>query len=93
VARDYSVTFLVTVHLHVKDDDAIERVERETGDFREFAYAFPEGEREEGAVEMLAYNVGCRDRPLSSLDGWADLPDDAVEARVAWQLDEWERIA
>ena len=39
-------------------------------------------ENEDELLEHLAVNLIARDLRLSQLDGWADLPDDAVEVRI-----------
>ena len=63
----------VTIH----DPDAIARCFTE--DWRSLMYQFDtEGE----VLDHLAITLGCREMSLSRLDGWADLPDDAVAARV-----------
>ncbi len=84
----YEVTFSVTVEVVVHDRDAISRVVENHDDqhnpqprqqggwgWRDHFYDLDEA----GAAEMLAYNLGVQHRRLASLDGWADLPDEAVE--------------
>lgn len=91
MSRKYEVEFTVTVVLTVNNDDVIERVVRETGDFENFPYCFVEGEREEAAVEMLARCCGILEEDINRLDGWADLTPDAATTKTNIVLERWKR--
>jgi len=72
------------VELTINDPDAIDRCFTE--DWRAAMYRF---DREQEVIDHLAINLGRRDMRLSALDGWADLPDTAVTARVLeWTTEE-----
>lgn len=76
------VTFIVDVELQIADPDVIERVTGPGGDeWREQLYDL---HTEQDVLKHLAYNCvanGCENATM--LDGWADLPREAVRMRVA----------
>ncbi len=72
--KRFDVTFTVSVLLTVNDEDALDRVQTE--EWRNSLYDLDE----KGAVEMLARCIGIQGWRLSNLDGWADMPDEAVTA-------------
>ena len=80
-ARTFVVHVTAVVEVTINDPDAIQRCF--TDEWRASMYRFDtEGE----VLDHLAIALGCREMQLSRMDGWADLPDDAVEARVL----DWE---
>lgn len=81
MARTFIVHVRAIVEVTINDPDAVARCF--TDDWRDAMYRFDtEGE----VLDHLAICVGCRDMRLSRMDGWADLPDSAVEARVlGWE--------
>ena len=46
---------------------------------------------EDEVLEMLAYNLAIRDRYLTQLDGWADMTNEAADARIV-DIDWWKPI-
>jgi hypothetical protein len=80
------VEFTRTVVVTVNDPDVIERVTGPNGDnWREQLYDL---HSEEDVLAHLAYNCvanGCENARM--LDGWADLPADAVTMEVVDDLD------
>lgn len=75
------VLLTVEVELTIKDPDVIERVTGPSGD--EWRAQLYNLHTKADVLEHLGYNCvanGCEN--ASMLDGWADLPPDAVEMRV-----------
>ena len=67
----HTVVFTIKVEMELAEgvlSDAL------TDDWKASAYDFGPNQRD-GVLEMLAWNLGIKDRNLSSLDGWADRED------------------
>lgn len=80
---EYMVQLRYTVRVTVTDDNAIDRVVNNDNDWSGsfyFSDVTDPTERRDKALGMLAANIGIGRSRLSSLDGWADMPDDAVRA-------------
>lgn len=87
MTQRYTVTFTVTVPLVINDPDALTRTR--TPEWRETFYDLTEA----GAIEVLARCVGILSLPLRRLNGWADLPDDAVDVGpVKIEMEGYERV-
>jgi hypothetical protein len=71
----------VEVEIEVNDREAIERVTGPGGDeWRSYAYQL---HTERDVLEHWAYNAVANGvERINRLDGWGDLPDDAVRLRV-----------
>lgn len=99
--RRYRVEFHVAVEFDV-DPEAIDRVVENRNDddvpvpygtgqrgWRDMLYSFDDDGPERGAVRMLAWNCGIKDRLTTSLDGWADMPASTVGSIDArYELDD-----
>ena len=70
----YRAIFEIEVEFQV-DPAAISRVLNNEDNWKGTFYNLDE----EGVIEMLAYNCGIRDRDISDLDGWSDLPATALK--------------
>lgn len=77
----HTVTMEVEVEVEISDPDVIERVTGPGGDeWRAHLYDL---RTEADVLEHLAYNcVANRCESAWLLDGWADLPKEAVQMRV-----------
>jgi hypothetical protein len=77
---DYDVELRVRVRLSIADEPTL--VARR----EDFAMT------EDDLMAHLAWMVGAQARSLSSLDGFADLPEELVTARVVFvDLENWTR--
>ena len=76
-----TVTMEVTVELKIGDPDVIERVTGPKGDeWRAHLYNI---HTEEEVLQHLAYNcVANGEEDAHRLDGWADLPPEAVSMKI-----------
>lgn len=88
----YQIEATVLVEVDINDDSVIRRCVENWNDenkpvpygqgqrgWRDVLYDLAE---EDEVIEHLAYNLGIRDRYLTQLDGWADMTDEAADARI-----------
>lgn len=76
-----TVTITRRVVVTVNNPDAVERITGPGGD--EWRSQFYDLHTEADVIEHFAYNAATNGvRRVNQLDGWADLPDDAVEMVV-----------
>ena len=105
MTRKFSVSFFVSVDLTVNDEDVITRVIENHNDEHIPMARVPRDQPwdianrgwkdiyydldTKGVIEMLARTCGIQDQYLSHLDGWADLPNDALDiGEVYIELDD-----
>jgi len=72
MTQRYNVTFRVTVPLTINDEDALTRTRTP-----EWRAQFEDNDEAE-TIDMLAEAIGLWCQSLNRLDGWTDLPVDAV---------------
>lgn len=88
----YRLYYTVIVEVDVNDDNVIARCVENHDDEgqpqvpekggRGWRDMFYDLDTDEKVLDMLAYNLAFNNRSLSSLDGWADLPDTAAHAEI-----------
>lgn len=88
--REFSVTMQVVVNIKVSDDRVISRPVENTDGWRDDLYDL---KTEDAVLEHLAYNAAVNGHTNGTLlDGWADLPEDAISMKVndadLWEVDE-----
>ena len=80
--RKFRVTFETEVEIHI-DDKVIHQVDAE---WRKHFYADLTSPHK--IAEHLAYNIVLYDRKLSSLDGFANLPDNSIISKEPdWDIE------
>ena len=88
----YQIEATVLIEVDIEDDSVIRRCVENWNDENQ-PVPYGQGQRgwqdmfydltdEAQVIEHLAYNLGIRDRYLPSLDGWADMDNDAANARI-----------
>lgn len=97
----YQIEATVLIEVDVNDDAVIRRcVENWNDDNQPVPYG--QGQRgwrdifytladENDVIEHLAFNLGIRDCYLRQLDGWADMDNDAADARIV-DISWWKPI-
>lgn len=84
---EHSVDMIVSVIIMVNNRDVIDRVVNNTPDMpggRPWRSNFYDLQTEEDVLEHLAYNcINNGFHQANSLDGWADLDDDAATMDIA----------
>ena len=85
-AKKHRVTVGIEVEIEIRDPDVIERVTGPDGDeWRSQIYNL---ESEDDVLKHLAYNCAVNGaKNASLLDGWADLPAEAVAMQIVGVAD------
>lgn len=77
------VTVTCVFDITINNPNVIDRCVNNEDHWRETFYDLDTPEK---VLEHLAVNMGFRDWRFSQLEGWADLPDDAVSLNI---VSEW----
>lgn len=85
MAEPEYVTATVTYRVVINNEDVVRRCTENVDGWQDDFYML---KTRADVLQHLAYNLGLHDLRLSQLEGWADLPDDAVTVTSFTQ--DWE---